>query len=86
MHLLILRLFFFDPNRPCMTMMAPFLEDDVGLAGSWRSYARDNLATEPYVRLCRFCTTGVHNRRESMSGRVPWKMERARMKDVARHK
>lgn len=68
MHLLMLRLFFFDPNKPCMKMMAPFLEDNVELAGSWRSYARETLETELYLRLCRSRTTGLNNRSEDMPG------------------
>lgn len=39
-HLLIVRLFFLDPNRPCMKMMGDVCLSAVGFAGSCRSYAR----------------------------------------------
>ena len=42
-HLLMLRLFFLDPKRPCINMIAPGALED-GFAGSWRSYAKRTLA------------------------------------------
>lgn len=37
-HLLMLLLFFFDPNRPCMNIIAPGALGD-GFAGLWSSKA-----------------------------------------------
>jgi hypothetical protein len=38
-HLLMVRLFFLDPNRPCIKMMGDVCLSARGFAGSWSSYA-----------------------------------------------
>lgn len=50
-HLLMLRLFFFDPNSPCRNRMGDvrFGLSETGLAGSWRSYTRGTVLMEPEV-------------------------------------
>lgn len=50
-HLLMLRLFFFDPNSPCRNRMGDvrFGLSEAGLAGSWRSYTKGTVVIAPEV-------------------------------------
>lgn len=50
-HLLMLRLFFFDPNSPCRNRMGDvrFGLSETGLAGSWRSYTKGTVVIAPEV-------------------------------------
>lgn len=50
-HLLMLRLFFFDPNSPCRNKMGDvrFGLSETGLAGSWRSYTKGTVVIAPEV-------------------------------------
>jgi hypothetical protein len=44
-HLLMLLLFFLDPKRPCMNIIAGGALE-TGFDGSWRSYARGTLVAD----------------------------------------
>lgn len=52
-HLLMLRLFFFDPNSPCRNRMGDVRSglSETGLAGSCRSYTRGTVVMAPEVLL-----------------------------------
>ena len=47
-HLLMLLLFLFDPNNPCIKIMERFLGSEEHLAGVWRSKASGILDEEEY--------------------------------------
>ncbi len=49
-HLLIVRLFFLDPNNPCMTMMGDVCLSTAGFAGSCKSYASGTVENGDEVR------------------------------------
>lgn len=50
-HLLMLRLFFFDPNSPCRNSIGDVRSglSETGLAGSWRSYTKGTVVMAPEV-------------------------------------